>query len=233
MEYTPKDIDLQHEDHFITTDDEVNLNAWYISSEKPKSKIILYCHGNSGNISHRLETVKIFHDLGLNVFVFDYRGYGKSKGKPNESGTYQDVKAAWDFLINAKKCRPSDIIIFGRSLGGAIAIDMSTRVTPAKVILESTFTSTLDMTRKLFPLFSVGFLIKNKYFSLKKVPNIQSPVLVIHSPEDKLVPFEHGKMLYNKLVSGKCFLKINGNHNEGFLETGEKYIEGLRKFIFS
>lgn len=231
IELTPSFFEIDFEEVFFYTSDNIKLNAWYIPSRTKTCKTLLFCHGNSGNISHRLESIKIFHNLGLNVFIFDYRGYGKSEGYPTENGTYKDGEAAWHYLIKKKNCTPENIIIFGRSLGGAIAVELATKFNPGKVIVESSFTSITDMAKKLIPLFSISFLIKNKYLSYKKINNIKCSALIIHSKDDSLVPFEHGIKLFKKIKSQKQFLEIIGSHNEGFLLSGDKYIDGLQNFI--
>ena len=229
----PDTVNLKYEDIYLTTQNSVKINAWYIPAESKMAKTILCCHGNAGNISNRLETIEIFHNLGLNVFIFDYEGFGKSEGYPSEQGTYQDALTAWNYLIKEKKCNSDDIVIFGQSLGGAIAANLAVKVNPAGLIIESTFTSISEIGQKMFPLFPVSLLLKNKYSSIDIISEVKCPVLVIHSREDYLTPYFHGEKLFDKISAEKHFLEITGGHNEGFLESGETYIDGIKNFIDS
>jgi uncharacterized protein len=228
---TPDAADLEYEDLYLTTQDSIKINSWYIPAKDSSAKTILFCHGNAGNISHRLETIEIFHNMGLNVLIFDYRGFGKSEGKPSEKGTYEDALAAWTYLIKDMKCKPDDIIIFGRSLGGAIATNLATKVKPSCLIIESTFTSVPDIAQKMFPIFPVNLLVKNKYPSINIIPKVKCPVLVIHSQEDQLIPYSNGVELFEKATAKKQFLEITGGHNEGYMESGKVYTDGIKQFI--
>ena len=135
---TPEDIGLEYEEVSLKTKDNVTISGWYIPAEHEKA-VLLFCHGNAGNISHRLESINIFHNIGLSVLIFDYRGYGKSEGKPSEKGTYRDAEAAWNYLVEEKRKTPDRIILFGRSLGAAIAADIALRKIPQGLILKSGF----------------------------------------------------------------------------------------------
>ena len=227
---TPKDIGLEYEEVSLQTKDNVTVSGWYIPAEHEKG-VLLFCHGNAGNISHRLESISIFHNLGLSVLIFDYRGYGKSEGKPSEKGTCLDAESAWNYLVEVKHKSPDRIIVFGRSLGAAVAADTALKKIPAGLILESGFLSVPEMGKKHYPWIPVKYLSKFHYSTIDKIQSITCPKLVIHSPDDEIVPFEHGKSLFEKAVQPKEFLKIKGGHNEGFLISGDLYIEGLRKFV--
>ena len=228
---TPDEAGLKYEDIYLATKDSVTINAWFIPAKVGTDNTILCCHGNAGNISHRIETIKIFHNMGLNVFIFDYSGFGKSEGKPSEKGTYEDALASWNYLINNKKINPDNIIIFGRSLGGAIAANLASKVKPAGLIIESTFTSVADIAKKMFPLFPVSLLVRNKYLSKNIISEINCPILVIHSQGDELIPYSHGVELYHRITSQKQFLEITGGHNEGYMISGKKYTNGINNFI--
>jgi fermentation-respiration switch protein FrsA (DUF1100 family) len=227
---TPKDIGLEYEEVSLQTKDNVTIAGWYIPAEN-ETGIILFCHGNAGNISHRLESISIFHKLGLSVLIFDYRGYGNSQGNPSERGTYLDAEAAWNHLIEVKKKSPDRIIIFGRSLGAAIAADIALRHRPAGLILESSFLSVPEMGKKYYPWIPVRLLSKYDYSIIDKIQSISCPKLIIHSPDDEIVPFEHGNSIYEKAHQPKEILEIKGGHNEGFLISGNLYIEGLQNFL--
>jgi fermentation-respiration switch protein FrsA (DUF1100 family) len=227
---TPKDISLGYEEIYFTTKDKITISGWYIPAENEKG-VILFCHGNAGNISHRLDSIKIFNSLNLSVLIFDYRGYGKSEGKPSESGTYLDAEAAWDYLVDVKQKSPEKIILFGRSLGGAVAAEIALRKNPAGLIIESSFTSVPDIGKKFYPLLPIKLISKFRYSTIDKIGLIKCPKLIIHSPEDEIIPFEHGKHLYEKASSPKEFLEIKGGHNEGFLISGNTYNAGLKRFL--
>lgn len=227
---TPKNIGLQYEEIAFKTEDGVSISGWYIPAEKGRG-VILFCHGNAGNISHRLESIKIFHSLDLSVLIFDYRGYGKSEGRPTEKGTYRDAEAAWDYLVNVKKKSPGKIILFGRSLGGAVAAELALRRNPAGLIIESSFKSVPDLGQKFYPWLPVRLLSRFEYSTIDKVALIKCPKLIVHSPGDEIVPFDQGKAIYGKASPPKDFLEITGGHNEGFLMSGSAYTEGLERFL--
>ena len=193
---TPQINGLSYEEIFFITKDGVKISAWYIPALK-SGNTILFCHGNAGNIGDRLESIKIFYNLGLNTFIFDYRGYGKSEGKTTEYGTYLDAEAAWYYLVNKQKLTPQKIIIFGRSLGGAIASWLAKLHTPKALIIESSFTSIKDIASKLFPYIPVKILMRFDYNTCEYLKKVSCPVLIIHSRDDKLIPFNHGLKLFD------------------------------------
>ena len=228
--YTPTSINLPYEDIIFTTSDNIKLYGWFIPCENSK-KTILFCHGNAGNISHRLESIMIFNKLGFNVFIFDYRGYGKSTGKPSEKGTCLDVEAAWKYITTTRNISASQIMVFGRSLGGSIATWLAYKYTPKALIIESTFTSVQDIARQYYPYLPVRLLLRIKYNTLAIINKIKCPVLIIHSYDDDIIPFKHGQKLFDMAVSPKEFLEIEGSHNDGFYVSGQKYEQGLCLFI--
>jgi fermentation-respiration switch protein FrsA (DUF1100 family) len=193
--------------------------------------VILFCHGNAGNISHRLESIEMFNRLRLSTFIFDYRGYGKSNGTPSEKGSYLDAMGAWNYLIEHEGLAPSDIILFGRSLGGAIACWLAGQNRPKALIIESTFTSVPDLAEELYFYLPVRWLCRYRYNTLSFVQKIRCPVLVIHSEEDEIVSFSHGRKLFNAAKEPKFFLKISGSHNEGFVISSKLYMNGIKTFL--
>jgi fermentation-respiration switch protein FrsA (DUF1100 family) len=227
---TPKDINLEYNEINFRTKDGVKIAGWYIPADNEKG-VLLFCHGNAGNISHRLDSIEIFNILNLSVLIFDYRGYGKSAGKPSENGTYLDAEAAWDYLVNVKQKSPQNIIIFGRSLGGAIAAEIAMRKNPAALIIESCFTSVPELGKKFYPWLPIKLISKFKYSTIDKMGSINCPKLIIHSHEDEIIPFGHGKALYENAFQPKEFLEIKGGHNEGFLISGKAYNDGLKFFL--
>jgi fermentation-respiration switch protein FrsA (DUF1100 family) len=230
MAVRPTLIGLDYEDIRFETTDGVSLSGWYVPVEESK-KIVLFFHGNAGNISHRLESIALFHKLGFNVFIIDYRGYGQSQGRISEQGTYLDAEAAWHYLVEERHIEPENIIFFGRSLGGAVATWLAQNHPPKALILESTFTSVPDMGARQFPFLPVRLLARIKYNTLERLPRVKSPILIVHSPDDELIPYSHGRQLFQAAPEPKDFLELRGGHNEGFIISGPGYHDGLKAFI--
>ena len=230
LEYTPAQVGLGFEEVYFHASDGTALHGWYVPAPDARATL-LFCHGNGGNISHRLDSLAIFQRLGLNVFIFDYRGYGRSRGRPGEQGTERDALAAWHWLTEEKQTDPLKLIIFGRSLGGSVAAGLACARRPAGLILESSFTSYSDIGRTHYPFLPVRLLAKYRYATIEKVARLKIPVLIVHSPQDELVPFSHGRALFDACAGAKDFLEISGSHNDGFLLSGEIYVQGLDRFI--
>ena len=226
----PRAIGLQFESVNFETADGLQLSGWFIPCDGARG-VILFCHGNAGNISHRLESIEIFHRLGLEVFIFDYRGYGQSEGKPTEHGTYEDAKAAWRYLIEKRQVTPSQVIVFGRSIGGAVAAWLAQTHTPKALILESTFTSLRDVATTLYPYLPVRLFLRLEYDTAVYLSRVDCPVLIVHSRDDKIMPFSHARRLFEVAREPKELLEITGTHNEGFITSGRHYEEGLNAFI--
>jgi fermentation-respiration switch protein FrsA (DUF1100 family) len=229
-EATPAAIGLAYEDVVLHASDGVRLHAWFVPAEHPRATV-LFCHGNAGNISHRLDSIRLLHSLGLQVLIFDYRGYGESQGSPSEAGTYRDVDAAWQFLLTARGLPESGIIIFGRSLGAAVAADLASRTRPAAVILESAFTSVPDMATGIYPWLPVRLLSRYRYDNLGKMARITRPLLLVHSRQDEIIPIAHGERLFERAHEPKRFLEIQGGHNDAFLTSRKAYTHGLKTFL--
>jgi len=225
--YTPTDINLAFEKIALETADGLKISAWYIPADGARYTV-LFCHGNAGNMTHRLDSINIFNELGLNCLIFDYRGYGNSQGKPTEEGTYLDAMSAWQWLVNKKKVPPDRIIIFGRSLGGSVAANLATKVNPAALVLESAFTSYEDIGKKFYPYMPVRLFAKFHYNTLEYVKNVHCPILFIHSRNDEIVPFEFSLRLYEAAGEPKRFVEITGSHNDGFLFSGKTYIQAWK-----
>ncbi|RKX71533.1 alpha/beta hydrolase [candidate division WOR-3 bacterium] len=226
---TPEDIGVQYEDVWITTEDGIRLHGWFIPGQSDRP-VLLFCHGNAGNISHRLDAIRIFHELGVSVLIFDYRGYGQSGGSPSELGTYQDGEAVWEYL-RRRGFSADQIIIYGRSLGGGIATELARRRNPAALILEATFTSIPDLGQKLYPYLPIRLFARIRYDNLKKLKGINVPVLIIHSQDDELVPIEHGKKLYAAAPEPKQFVVLRGGHDDCFLVSEDEYRRALANFL--
>ena len=230
IEMTPRDRGLTYEEVFFEARDGVKLCGWFIPAQQARGTMLI-CHGNAGNISNRLETIKLFNRLGLSIFIFDYRGYGKSEGKTDEPGTYADAEAALMWIAEKQTLSHRDIVLFGRSLGGAVAGWLAREYMPKALILESVFTSIPDMGANLYPWLPVRLLAKFRYRTIDYIREVKSPVLIIHSPKDELVPFSQGIQLFEAAHEPREFLEITGNHNEGFLLSGTLYSAGLDAFI--
>ena len=229
-EAVPTDIGIAYEDVTFTAADGVRLAGWYVPRESATGAIIFF-HGNGGNISHRLHAIQSLHAQGLNVFIIDYRGYGRSKGKPFEDGLYLDAEAAWQYLTQTRGESPARIALFGESLGGAVAIELAVRHTPAALVVESTFTSMAELAKVHYPYFPVKLIVREKYDSIGKIGQVRCPVLVLHGSDDELVPLDMGKALFAAAPEPKRFIETPGGHNEaGFTYTPD-YADMLARFI--
>ncbi len=227
---TPEDIGLSYEPVAIVTEDRIRLDGWFIPARDARG-VLLFFHGNAGNISHRLDSLKIFNDLRLSVLIFDYRGYGRSDGRPSEQGTYRDAEAAWRYLTEQRHVLPHDIMLFGRSLGAAVAAYIASRHAPKVLILESAFTSVPDLAADLYPFLPARWLVRFRYNTEDYVRSINCPLLIVHSREDEIIPYTHGQRLFAAAREPKQFLEIRGGHNEGFLLSGQHYIKELDAFL--
>ncbi len=228
----PDQMGLDYEPVSLKTADGVKLSAWFVPAKDQKG-VLLFCHGNGGNMSDRLLSIKLFHDLRLSVLIFDYRGYGESEGSPSEAGTYRDAQAAWDYLVETRKVSPGKIIVFGRSLGGAVAAHLAKDNKPRALILESTFTSVGDIGAHHFPYLPIRLLSRFDYSAVEYVVEVRCPILVIHSRGDEIVPFKLGQRVYEAAGKPKTFLEIQGDHNMGFMTSGNLYIDKVAEFITS
>lgn len=227
---TPGDRGLPWREIEITSLDGVRLHGWHIPAQ-PNSPTLLFFHGNAGNISHRLTSLAIFHDLGLEVVIFDYRGYGRSEGRPREAGLHRDARAAAAWLQESLGADPARTIYFGRSLGGALAASAARFHPPALLILESTFTSAREAAADLYPLYPSRWLTRLEYSTAEYLGQVEAPVLIIHSPDDEIIPFRHGQQLLAKAGARGEMLRIHGDHNRGYLASETLYRAGLKSFI--
>ena len=227
---TPADIGLEYEDVRFSTIDGVTLHGWFVPA-RDAGGVLLHCHGNGGNISHRLDSILLFHELGLSVFIFDYRGYGLSDGQPGEAGTYRDAEAAWNHLVATRAIPAGRIVVHGHSLGAAIAAQLVRGRQAAALILESPFTSVPDVARTHYWFLPVRWLSKFEYPTADYVRDVHVPTLIIHSPQDEIIPVRLGREVFKQANEPKSFLEISGDHNAGFLLSGARYMEGLRTFL--
>lgn len=227
---TPASLGLPYREVSFVSTDGLRLSAWLVRTSKPRGTV-LFCHGNYGNISHLLDPIRVFTGLGFDILVFDYRGYGQSEGKPSEAGTYLDAEAAWTFLVQEEGVDPARLVICGRSLGGPIAARLARQHPPGALLLESTFTSLPALGSRRYPFFPVRRLARYTYDTLGQLSGINCPILVVHSREDGLIPFEQGQELYAAANLPKEFLEISGGHGNAFAVSEPQYRAGLERFF--
>ena len=228
---TPADAGFEYHDVAIETSDGVTLHGWFIAGQS--SRVLLFFHGNAGNISHRLDSIGQFRALGLSVLIIDYRGYGQSAGRTTESGIYRDAAAAWRYLTDDRGIVASDIIVFGRSLGASVASHLAARRQPLALIVESAFTSVPDIAQDLYPWLPARWLSRLRHATREHVRDVRCPVLVIHSRDDEIIPFQHGESIFASANEPRTLLQLRGTHNDGFLYDERTYMNGLRTFLGS
>jgi fermentation-respiration switch protein FrsA (DUF1100 family) len=220
VRFTPADLGLAFEDVRLKTSDGVIVAAWWIPAPSGRGALI-FCHGNAGNMGDRVGKLRLFHDLGLSVLAFDYRGYGASQGRPSEQGTARDMDAAVTYLRDGRGIPLDRTVFYGESLGGAVVIEGATRWPPAALVVESTFTSARAMARRHYP-FVPPWLIRVGYDSLSRVRGLACAKLFLHGPRDTIVPFEMGEELFRAAPEPKRFATLVGDHNSGgILESPE------------
>jgi fermentation-respiration switch protein FrsA (DUF1100 family) len=230
LQETPADWGLEFEEVDLRAEDGTRLHAWFIPHPRP-THTLLFLHGNAGNISHRGSSIEIVNRLGLSVLILDYRGYGQSEGVPTEQGLYMDARAAWHHLTEERALDPGEILIFGRSLGASVAVELAARTQPAGLILESGFSSAADMARHLYPGLHHVLLRRFQLDSVGRLARVQAPVLVLHSRDDEIVPYALGRRLFEAAPEPKTFVELVGDHNSGFLTSQPNYERSLAAFI--
>ena len=227
---TPGDYGLAYEEVWFTAEDGVKLHGWWVPKEG--APVLLWFHGNAGNISHRLENLKLLWELvGVQVFIFDYREYGLSAGRISREGTFKDAAAAYRYLTEGRGVPGEEIILFGRSLGTALATDLAVKLPCRSLILESAFTNSAEMA-KLYAPFLFDWRPKVPYDNLGKIGYVKVPVLVIHGSQDEIIPVDMGRRVYEAAPEPKELYIIPGaHHNDTYLVGGTAYFERLRTFI--
>lgn len=228
---SPGDLGLEFEDISFVSEDARLLHGWWLPCKNARGTV-LHCHGNAGNISSRLEVAADLLRLQVNVFLFDYRGYGRSRGFPTERGTYADARAA--FEVVRARYGDSDtppVVVHGQSLGGAVAVQLALDRPVRGVIVESTFTSIPDMARHLYPGLPLYHLVHFRYDNAAKIAHVSQPKLIAHSRTDELVPFEMGWRLYELAKEPKEFVSLIGGHNEAGWGSTPEYWSAITKFL--
>lgn len=224
----PKTYRMEYEDIFVKTSDGVEINVWYIPQKD--SPLIIHCNGNGGNLSDRVEKFFLLHNLGFAVIGFDYRGYGKSGGKPSEDGFYEDLIGVVK-LSEERGYKTNGTILYGESIGGGVALQIATEKDFSFLILESTFTSIQDMARIYYKIFPTSILLKSKFDNLSKIKKIKTPVVIMHSKEDEIVPYFMGRKLYENAKEPKLFLELEKGHNDGGIIVSKDAIKELKNFL--
>ncbi len=227
---TPLDHGMNYEEIYLDAEDGARLHAWYIPHPEADYTFWIFS-GNAGNKSYMLDSIGLIYNLGYSVFIYDYRGFGPSRGKMTEQTMYQDTELGWQYLTRKREIPPGRIVLHGRSLGTAMASWIAEKTKPAALILESGFTSISDMAKIHYRWLPIDLLLQWQYDNLNRIGNIQSPVLFIHSPDDGLTPYSHSQKLFDTVRTSKRFLTIFGNHYDGFIESGDVYTEGIVKFL--
>ncbi|MCG5057189.1 MAG: alpha/beta fold hydrolase [Limnoraphis sp. WC205] len=241
IQTTPAEFNLPYQEVWLPVTTKTGkleqVHGWWIPSDSPTEKrVILDCHGNRSNISANLDFAQQFHQMGLSVFLIDYRGYGRStKRIPTETTVYEDVEKAWNYLIHERGINPHHIFVFGHSLGGAIAIDLASKHPEiAGLIIESSFTSIRKMVdfQKRYWMFPIDLLLTQTFNSISKVSQLKMPILFTHGTNDRVVPVEMSKQLFTAAIEPKQLLIVPGaGHNNVRQVGGILYHEALRQFI--
>jgi uncharacterized protein len=229
---TPTDVGLEYEDVRFDAADGVQLHGWWVPGIAG-APVMVWFHGNAGNISHRLENIKLLHDLvGVQVFIFDYREYGLSQGRISREGSFLDAAAAYHYVTDTRKVPAADLVLFGRSLGTALATGIAVKHPCRGLILESAFTNSSDMARLMAP-FLFDWRPKVPYDNLGKIDKVKTPVLIIHGSDDEIIPVEMGRKVFAAANSPKDLYIIPGaHHNDTYAVGGKDYFQHLKAFIF-
>ncbi len=235
LELDPESLGLRYEEARLVAEDGAALHAWLLPLDGAQ-RTILVCNGNAGNMSYRLDRAQeMQRRLGVSVLLFDYRGYGLSEGSPDEQGTYRDARAAYRYAVETHGVAPRDLVLFGESLGAAVAVQVALEKPAGALILESAFTSIPDMARAAYPFLPpVGPLIRTRYETILKVPKLGLPLLVLHGERDSIVPIAQGRRVFEGAPGPKRFFAIPGaGHNDTYLAGGDAYWEALGEFLDS
>ena len=227
---TPACIGIEYEDVWIGTVDEIEISGWWIPADGA-NKTVLFFHGNAGNMGDCLDKIRVIRGIGFNLLLIDYRGFGKSAGSPTEKGLFLDADAAMGYLVEKKQIEPGSIILWGFSLGGAVAARTAEKHHAGMLILESAFTSLTEAANDIFPWVPGRVLKNHSYDTMKYVKRVNIPTLVIHSVDDEIIPFHHGQRLYDAIAAPKAFIEIQGCHTQVFLSSRDICKSGIKAFV--
>ena len=227
---TPARHGLAYDDVSIATADGETLHAWYVAAPDARGTALFF-HGNAGSIAQRIDWLPAFRHLRLNTLLVEYRGYGRSSGTPSEQGMYRDAAAALAHLTGARGAAAQDVVVFGESLGGAVALWLAEKSRPGALVVMSAFTSVPDLAAELYPFLPARRLARFDYDALGRIRRVTCPVLVAHSPQDEIVPYAHGRRLFEAAPEPKQFLDLGGGHNDGFIFTRREWVDQLGAFL--
>lgn len=221
------------EEVWLESDGGIRIHGLYAGAEAAFADL-LFLHGNAGNLYDRLDNVRMLVESGFNVLIIDYRGYGKSGGQPSEEGLYQDGEAGYRYLVDERRVSPERLVIFGRSLGSAVAIELASRHRCAAVVVESAFTSAVSLGRLHYGWLP-GLILRGmtqRFDSLSKVARLRAPALFVHGQRDGIVPVEMGRQLYEASPEPKRWYEIGGaGHNDTVMVGGREYFQRFASFV--
>jgi fermentation-respiration switch protein FrsA (DUF1100 family) len=231
LDRTPSDLGLAYEEVTLSASDGERLHAWFLPGGAPAPVTVLFLHGNAGNISHRFDKLAVLHALGADVLIVDYRGYGRSTGRPDEDGTYRDADAAYEHLTGRRALDPRRVVLYGESLGAAVAVDLAARGAVGGLIMESAFSSAVEVARELFPFLPASLLVRNRYDNVAKIGAVRAPVLLLHSRDDEFFGWHHPQRLYEAAHDPKRLIELRGGHNDAFVVSAAAFEEALKSFL--
>lgn len=217
------------EDAWFTSDDGIRLHGWYLPKKNAKAAV-LFCHGNGGNITHRDEALEMLHEyVGVSVLIFDYRGYGRSEGRPSERGVLADARAARKWLAARQNIAETDIVLLGESIGGAVAVDLAAYDGARALILQSTFDNLPNVAAYHYPWLPIRWAMRSRFDSASKIPLYHGPLLQSHGDKDTIVPYHFGKALFQAANEPKIFLELPGHNHNDFLPPS--YYDAMTRFL--
>lgn len=232
LERTPAGVGLAFENVELSTADGERIHGWFLpAGTAPAPVTVLLLHGNAGNISHRFEKLAVLRDLGADVLIIDYRGYGRSSGSPGETGTYRDADAAYAYLVETRRIDPRRVVLYGESLGAAVAVDLAARKPVGGLVMESAFASAVEVGQEMFPFLPARLLVQNRYESTKKIGAVRAPVLILHSRDDEFFGWHHPQRLYDAASAPRRLVELRGGHNDAFLVSARDYAQALSAFL--
>lgn len=226
----PGSFGLAYERLWLAAGDGPRLRAWWIPGPRADAPVMLCLHGNAGNLSNRVDKMKLFHDAGAAQLWIDWRGYGESTGSPSEAGLHRDALAAWKRLAAEQGVPPGRLILYGESLGAGAAVELAARVPAAGLIIDGGFSSVPEMAREVLPWFP-SFLIRARFDNLAKLPRVTIPALFLHSREDEIVPYAQARRNFAAAAGPKSFVELKGSHNDGFLDSAPAYGAAIAYFL--
>ncbi len=229
----PPELDLGVRRVRVVASDGVRLVGWAMPAEGGSGYWLLICHGNAGNIS---DVGRPYHyaglrGLGLSLFAFDYRGYGESEGLPSEEGLYRDADAAYRDLRDTLAVPPNRIVVFGHSLGSAVAVELVSRVPAAGLVLDGALTSVIERAQEMFPYAPVRWVARSRYPSIERVGRLTLPKLFLHARGDEVIPFAHGRRLFEAAAGPKEFVELRGGHGDAFEVDSVAYFGAIGRFV--